>query len=127
MATESEGRGTSEYGLARIVMVAGAAVDGVAILLEALKTSGHFPSASWLPTALTVVGTLAIVLAQLGYTRSRTMVKLAENAPAAFGSAAAQIPLVVTAAKEAAASYSVRTNPDGSVVTSRVRDEPPSR
>lgn len=97
MATESEGRATSEFSLARIVMVAGAAVDGVAILLESLKTSGHFPSASWLPTALVVVGTLSVVLAQLGYTRSRTMVKLAEAAPVAVSVP----PLVVAATREA--------------------------
>lgn len=101
MTTESVGgKGTSEYGLTRLVMVAGAAVDAVAIVLESLKTSGHFPDGSWLPTAMSIVGTLAIVLAQLGYTRSRTMVKLAEAAPVAVAGVATAVPLAMAAARE---------------------------
>ncbi len=100
MAEPTEGAQTSEFRLAKVVMVVGACVDGVAILLESLKQSGLFPYASWLPVVLGAVGTLSIVLAQLGYTKSRTMVKLAEAMPSAVAGIASVAPLVKAAVTE---------------------------
>ena len=120
MAEPTEGMQTSEWRLAKVVMVIGACVDGVAILLEGLKQSGVFPASSWLPVVLGGVGTLSIVLAPLGYTRSRTMVKLAEAAPSLGASLGSTLPLAIQAAKETV--YSTRVNPDGSVV--RVKEPP---
>ena len=117
MAAATEGTQTSEFRLARVVMVVGACVDGVAIVLESLKQTGLFPHASWLPVVLGGVGTLSIVLAQLGYTRSRTLVKLAEAMPQAVQSAAVLPPLVKTAVEE------VRSPPPPSMENTRVTPE----
>jgi hypothetical protein len=78
--TVAPGSQTSEARFTAWAMVAGAVIDGVGILLEMLKESAVF-SGSWLPVALVVCGTLTMLLAKLGYTRSRTLVKLAALQP----------------------------------------------
>ena len=101
----TDGKNTSEFKLAKLVIFAGIAVDVVGALLEGLKHAGL--DFGWLPAAMIVVGTLASLLASLGYTRSRTMVKVAQIAPKVGAEVAHVLPLLKEAqgiVKEARAS-----------------------
>lgn len=78
---ENNGRATSEFSLAKLVIILGVALDGTGLILETLGNAGlHF---GWMPPVLVVVGTLTALVAKLGYTRSRTMLKLAAMQPQA--------------------------------------------
>ena len=76
------GNTTSEWKLTALVMMFGAALDAVGITLGALKDAGVLGGGAWLPVTLTVVGSLMMVAKAMGYTRSRTLVKMAEQMPA---------------------------------------------
>ena len=91
------GKNTSEFSLTKWVIIIGTVLDLAGIVLEALKEQVH---AGWFPTVLVVVGTLMALVKALGYTRSRTMLKLADLAPVIAPEVAAAIPLFVALAKE---------------------------
>lgn len=65
---------TSEFKLARLVIIAGLSLDVVAMVMEGMKNMGL--NFGWMPLVLTVLGTLTALVKGLGYTRSRTMLKL---------------------------------------------------
>jgi len=86
------GSETSEFTLAKMVLVAGVVVDVAAIALAALQDSGaHW---GWLPGAMLVVGMLTKLFGALGYTRSRTMVKVAALQPQASEVLRVSVPFV---------------------------------
>lgn len=88
----SDGAQTSEFQLTKYVFFAGMFLDAVGILLEQLQI--HFQAKSgFLPVVLVVVGSLMSLAKALGYTRSRTMVKLQEAAPVAVSAGAELVPL----------------------------------
>ena len=92
----SPGATTSEFKLTVVVMALGACLDGVSVALDAVQAN-HLvdPNAHWFAIALAVLGTTMTLVKALGYTRSRTMVKVAELAgPAASGVASGVIPLL---------------------------------
>jgi hypothetical protein len=86
------GSETSEFTITKYVYYAGLALDGIGITLEALKEQGV--NFGWLPTVLVIIGSLMVLLKALGYTRSRTMVKLAAAAPVAARGVAEVVPLL---------------------------------
>lgn len=67
---------TSEAKFTAVAMVLGTVLDAAGIALGTLKDSGAI-SGTWLPIAILVCGTLLMLVSKLGYTRSRTLVKLA--------------------------------------------------
>jgi hypothetical protein len=73
------GRETSEFGLARLVILGGFVLDIVAILLEGLKKAGF--EFGWLPVAMATVGTLVSMAVAMGYQRNRSMVKVQALVP----------------------------------------------
>ena len=67
---------TSEFKFAKVVFFVGLALDVAAGVLHQLQGSGvAFP---WFPTVLAGIGALMNVVSFLGYSRSRTAVKVAE-------------------------------------------------
>jgi hypothetical protein len=80
MAEVKTGASTSEFKLSAVIALAGAALDVAGILLGSLRESG-LVAGGWLPATLVVVGALVMVAQGLGYSRSRTLVKLAELQP----------------------------------------------
>jgi hypothetical protein len=75
MAEPTPGNETSEYALAKYVMIFGAVLDAVSVLLSKLHES--FPQAQWLVVALAVVGALVTLAGFLGYNKGRVIVKTA--------------------------------------------------
>lgn len=86
------GEETSEFMLTKVVMAFGAILDIGGVLLEALR--GSELQATWLPAAMMVCGSLLILAKALGYTRSRTVQKVAMMGPQAMEVAKGRIPLV---------------------------------
>lgn len=86
------GRETSEFSLTKWIAIGAAALDIVALILETLHGAGLLPDRPWAATALAAVGTIMAVVKATGYTRSRTLQKLAELAPVAAQGAAATVP-----------------------------------
>ena len=76
-AKVTPGSSTSEFKLTAVVVFLGAALDVAGIVLDAIKDAG-VSTGAWVPVSALVVGTLLMLLAKLGYTRSRTLVKIAE-------------------------------------------------
>lgn len=72
---------TSEFLVTAVLLILGSILDGAGIVLNALQESGTV-QAGWLPVALVAAGTGLMLVKALGYTRSRTMVKLAAQQPA---------------------------------------------
>jgi hypothetical protein len=109
------GSETSEFSLTKLAMYAGIGLDAIGIALESLKSTGAFEGSSWLPATLVVVGTLLALLSKLGYTRSRTMLKLASAQPVAAKEVAAVVPLYKELLTEVKAlrSGSLPTPPSG--------------
>lgn len=85
------GTKTSEFKLASLVIVIGLGLDVTAVLLQTLTEIGV--SAPWFTQVLAVLGTLSTLVAALGYTRSRTLVKLQTQAPAFAAEVRSDIPL----------------------------------
>lgn len=100
------GSQTSEFKLTKWVLIAGLSLDAIGILLESLKGVADF---GWIPSVLIVVGSLMALVKALGYTRSRTMVKLAEATPKVAVGVAELVPL----AKELAAEVKSSSAPAG--------------
>lgn len=92
MSDIKPGSETSEFKITKIVMFGGLGLDTLGVLLEGLKTSGV--NFGWLPAVLVVVGSLMTLVKALGYTRSRTMQKLAEAGPKVSQEVSHIIPLV---------------------------------
>jgi hypothetical protein len=86
------GTQTSEFKLAQYVIFAGIALDVLGITLEALKQVGL--SFGWMPVVMVIVGSLMTLVSALGYTRSRTMVKLSGQTPTTALEVAALLPLL---------------------------------
>lgn len=76
----SSGFNTSEFSLARLVIVIGVLLESAAGALHALQDNGI--SAPWFTTALVVMGVALQACAALGYIRGRSMVKVATAMPA---------------------------------------------
>ena len=91
------GKNTSEFSLTKWVIIIGTVLDLAGIVLEALKEQVH---AGWFPTVLVVVGTLMALVKALGYTRSRTMLKLADLAPVIAPEVAQVLPLLPALVQE---------------------------
>lgn len=82
MADETKpGSATSEFKLSAAVILIGTVIDFVSIGLGTLRDQGV--QGAWLTGALAVCGTLMVIASALGYSRSRTLVKLSAQAPAA--------------------------------------------
>jgi hypothetical protein len=79
---QKPGSATSEFKLTAVVVLVGTVLDAIGISLEALRDNG-IVTASWLSPVLVVVGSLLVLGKALGYTRSRTLLKLAEQQGAA--------------------------------------------
>lgn len=73
MEPTTAGRETSEFALTKWVFGAGAVLEVLALVLEALRPL--LPTAQWLSIGLVAVGGLMQVAVALGYQRSRTAVK----------------------------------------------------
>lgn len=84
---QKPGTATSEFKLTAVVVILGTVLDFIGITLETLQGQGILPSGGWLSSVLVVVGSLLVLGKALGYTRSRTMLKLAEQQEAAAGAA----------------------------------------
>lgn len=69
----SDGRESSEYGLARIVAVLGAVLAGATVTLGSLKET--FPDVGWIGV---LAGVVAMAASVLGYAKSRGQVKAAD-------------------------------------------------
>jgi hypothetical protein len=90
------GSSTSEFKLTMLVLAIGAVLDGLSVTLEAVQST-HLvdPSVHWFNACLAVTGTLMMLVKALGYTRSRTLVKMAALAEPAAAGVAAQLPFLV--------------------------------
>jgi len=78
---KSAGQQTSEFKLTVWVVILGTVLDAVAVAVGTLQQQGV--ESKWLAGAMLVAGTGMMLVKALGYTRSRTMLKLAEMAPTA--------------------------------------------
>ncbi len=96
------GRETSEFWLTKVIVVGAAILDAIALVLETLHQAGILPDKPWAATALAAVGTVMAVVKATGYTRSRTLQKLAELAPAAAAGVAAAAPFAKAVAEAVA-------------------------
>jgi hypothetical protein len=67
----SEGKNTSEFKLAKISVIASIVLPVLAALIEAIQNAGFVEN----PLALSIVGVVGSLLASLGYTASRAVVK----------------------------------------------------
>lgn len=85
------GAQTSEFKIASVLLVLGAALDAAAVVLHVIQGTGL--DAPWLSIALLVTGTGLSVMSTWGYTRSRTLVKLAELQPQASAVIGQAMPL----------------------------------
>lgn len=94
---QKPGTQTSEFKLTVAVMILGAVLDGIGVALGTLKDAGM--TYQWLPLALVVVGSAITLFKAMGYTRSRTLQKLAELQPQAVEVTKASVPFVVAVAK----------------------------
>lgn len=81
MAEEAKGITTSEFKLSAAVILVGTVIDFISIGLATLRDQGVH--GAWLTGALAICGTLMVIATALGYARSRVLVKLAGQAPAA--------------------------------------------
>lgn len=89
---QKPGSQTSEFNIAKLLVLLGVVIDCAAVGLSTLQESGlQFP---WISFAMIVVGMLTKVLPALGYVRSRTMVKLAAQQSQAAEVIKAAVPLV---------------------------------
>jgi hypothetical protein len=79
MAEAGSGIKSSEFKLSAVALVVGTGLDVVAAMLSTLAEAGV--GGKWVAGAMLVCGLLLKVAAVLGYTKSRTLVKLAEAAP----------------------------------------------
>lgn len=79
----TSGRATSEFSLTKWLIIIAGGLDVVSILFEVLHASNVLPEKPWVITALAATATVMAGLKALGYTRSRTLLKLAELAPRA--------------------------------------------
>lgn len=86
------GRETSEFALTKWIAIGAAILDIIAVILETLHGAGFLPDKPWAATALAAVATVMAVVKATGYTRSRTLQKLAELAPVAAQGAASTVP-----------------------------------
>lgn len=86
------GRATSEFWLAKVLVLVAAALDVVSIVMETLHAAGVLPDKPWVVTALAVAATVMAGFKALGYTRSRTLLKLAELQPKAASGVADTAP-----------------------------------
>lgn len=78
---QKPGSETSEFRLSAVVVLVGTLIDLASIALTTLRDQGV--QGAWLTGALAVCGTLMVIATALGYARSRTLVKLSSQAPAA--------------------------------------------
>lgn len=86
----ADGKKSSEFKLTTLVVLAGLALDVVAVCLETLTGVGVV--APWFPSVIAAIGGLMALLKAMGYTRSRTLLKLQEQAPALAAEVRADIP-----------------------------------
>lgn len=96
----TSGAQTSEFWLTKAIAIGAAVIDGVAVVLDSLHEAGVLPDKPWAATALAAVATIMAVVKAMGYTRSRTLLKLAEAAPAAAAGVAATVPFARATAEE---------------------------
>lgn len=68
------GSETSEYAVTRWVMTLGAILEGCSVVLSGLPSSHH---TAWVSMALSIIGGALILVKALGYTASRTQLKIA--------------------------------------------------
>lgn len=110
------GSDTSEFWLTKAFLLLAIIVDLIAIGFDAAREAGLLQGVAWAPTALAVVATVAAVAKALGYTRSRTLQKLAVLAPGAAVGVAAVAPFakaVGEAVAEALKPQPAQTLPSG--------------
>lgn len=67
------GTETSEYKMARALLVAAGVLEGVSVLLAKLHEA--FPSAQWLSVAMSVVGAVLAVVTFREYNKGRVITK----------------------------------------------------
>jgi hypothetical protein len=72
----SAGQSTSEFQLARLVIIIGAVLEGASVVLHQFQDAGI--GTGWVPMALGAAGGLLQIISLLGYTKSRTIVKVAQ-------------------------------------------------
>jgi hypothetical protein len=75
------GKGSSEFKLTVWVVILGTIFDSIAIGLGTLQE--HGVAGKWLAGGIFLVSTVMMLLKALGYTRSRTLVKLGDQVPGA--------------------------------------------
>jgi hypothetical protein len=105
-----EGSKTSEFKLTAVMMLVGAVLDGIGIVLESLKDSGVIHG-SWLPVTLVIVGTGLMLFKALGYTRSRTVIKLAEKQSSLTEVLKVNTPFALEVARMVSEELAKRQNP----------------
>lgn len=88
---QKPGNETSEFSLTKLVILAGLSLDIIAIALEGIGSLGV--NFGWIPPVMVVVGTLSMLVAKLGYTRSRTLVKLQAQVPQLVTEVSGTLPL----------------------------------
>lgn len=76
-----QGTQTSEFKLTMVVIIVGIVMEAFAGILTQLQTAN--PTSTWVGVAMSVVGAVMILLKALGYTKSRTALKLGELAAGA--------------------------------------------
>lgn len=79
MADAGSGIKSSEFKLSALALMAGTGLDVVAAFLATLQDAGI--GGKWVAGAMLVCGLALKVASVFGYTKSRTLVKLAEAAP----------------------------------------------
>lgn len=73
----ASGNTTSEFSLAKWLLIGAGAIDALTLVLETLHGAGVLPDRPWVATALSIAVTLMAGLKAFGYTRSRALVKVA--------------------------------------------------
>lgn len=70
------GKSTTEFFFAKLTTILSIVAFSVGIVADVLgQVSAAFPSLTWIGPVLNVVGVIGSVLATLGYTKSRTVLK----------------------------------------------------
>lgn len=82
MADVTPGSGTSEFKFAAAVAVLGAILAGLSVSLGQLQQI--LPEQQWISVAGVIVGGLMTLISSLGFSKSRTVVKVAASQAAAL-------------------------------------------
>ena len=70
------GKDTSEYAITKLSMILSMVAFVLGIVISVLsQVSTAFPNLVWVGTALSILGPIATVLAQLGYNKGRVLLK----------------------------------------------------